>query len=59
MMAKLEDSSSYGVSDIPSLKKDDDSIDDLPLAGKSKQKSSSNYDEDDYDSSSQKIKNPQ
>jgi len=52
MMAKLEDSSSYGVSDIPSLKKDDDSIDDLPLAGKLKQKSQSNYDDDDYDSSS-------
>jgi len=56
MMAKLEDSTnSYGISDLPSLKKDeDDSIDDLPLV--SKKKSPSNYTEEDESSSSMKIK---
>lgn len=56
MMAKLEDSTnSYGISDLPSLKKgDDDSIDDLPLVNK--KKSPSNYTEDDESSSSMKIK---
>lgn len=55
-MAKLEDSTnSYGISDLPSLKKgDDDSIDDLPLVNK--KKSPSNYTEDDESSSSMKIK---
>lgn len=49
MMAKFDESSSYGISDIPSLKKDDDSIDDLPIQ---KKKSASNYTEDDFESSS-------
>lgn len=55
-MAKLEDSTnSYGISDLPSLKKgDDDSIDDLPLVNK--KKSPSNYTEEDESSSSMKIK---
>jgi len=46
-MAKFDESSSYGISDIPSLKKDDESVDALPLAGKKKIE----YTEEEFESS--------